>query len=512
MVAHPDHSRGSRVRGGVPLWFKASPGRSIGEASLAMSTPTLLVIHPPGPSRDHLLDAAARTGFTLQVCDSGLEGLAAFRQRSPDTMVASLDLLDMDGLGLVTSVREEAPDLSLVLVTARASVESAVAAIRLGVHDYLREPIDAGRLRALLSERYDDALRRRVRLFPAERSAGVSFHGMIGRSVPMQRLFRMLRTMAPHVRTALVSGETGTGKELVARALHQLGPRADRRFVVINCSAVVESLFESELFGHVRGAFTGATDAKPGLFELADGGTLFLDEVGELPPGVQAKLLRTIEFGEVHRVGSLEPRKVDVQVIAATNRELQVECDNGRFRRDLFYRLNVVDMHVPPLRERRDDIVYLANAFMRSTAARLAKPLSGLTSGAERLLREADWPGNVRELRNVIERACLMSEGRLVGELDIRGSLPAPRPSVHLGALRVARPATALPVQLAARDEDLEPLSDVEREHIMRALQHAGGNKKKAASLLGVSRRALYRKLERLDLGETIARRGQGAA
>ena len=235
-----------------------------------MSTPTLLVIHPPSPTRDLLLDIAVRLGFAVQVSDTGAEGLMAFRQRPPDTMVASLDVTDMEGLALVTSIRDEGPDLSLVLLTARASVESAVAAIRLGVHDYLREPVDVGKLRALLTDRFDDALRRRVRLFPAERSAGVSFHGMIGRSLPMQKLFRMLRTMAPHVRTALVSGETGTGKELVARALHQLGPRADRRFVVINCSAVVETLFESELFGHVRGAFTGATDAKPGLFELAD--------------------------------------------------------------------------------------------------------------------------------------------------------------------------------------------------------------------------------------------------
>ena len=481
-----------------------------------MSTPALLVIHPPSPARDLLQDAATRVGFAVHVCGTGTEGLAAFRQRPPDLAVASLDLDDVDGLHVVTSLREEAPDLPLVLMTGRASVESAVAAIRLGVHEYLREPIDFAKVERLLSDQYDDALRRRVRLFPAERSAGVAFHGMIGRSVPMQKLFRLLRTVAPHVRTALISGETGTGKELVARALHQLGTRADRRFVVINCSAVVESLFESELFGHVRGAFTGASEAKPGLFELADGGTLFLDEVGELPPGVQAKLLRAIEYGEVHRVGSLEPRKVDVTVIAATNRDLEAECDAGRFRRDLFYRLNVVDVTVPALRERRDDIAYLANNFMRSTATRLAKPLSGLTAGAERLLREADWPGNVRELRNVLERACLMAEGRLVGEIDIRNSLPAPR----------LRPVTAVPPMLPTLaplnhvprvttptvDADVEPLSDVEREHIMRALQRAQGNKKKAATLLGVSRRALYRKLERLDLGTTIARRGRGAA
>jgi two-component system response regulator AtoC len=476
-----------------------------------MSTPALLVIQPPSPARDALLDVADRVGFAMHVCATGTEGLAAFRQRQPDLAIASLDLEDIEGLRVVTSLREEAPDLPL-LMTGRASVESAIAAIRLGVQEYLRDPIDVEKVRRLLTDQYDDALRRRVRLFPAERSAGVAFHGMIGRSVPMQKLFRLLRTVAPHMRTALVGGETGTGKELVARALHQLGPRADRRFVVINCSAVVETLFESELFGHVRGAFTGATDSKPGLFELADGGTLFLDEVGELPPGVQAKLLRTIEYGEVHRVGSLEPRKVDVTIIAATNRDLDVECEEGRFRRDLYYRLNVVDVVVPPLRERRDDIVYLANSFMRATANRLAKPLTGLTAGAERLLREADWNGNVRELRNVIERACLMAEGRLVGELDVKSSLPVPR-------LRQAAPVVGsrpmpvpVPAALPVSSGDLEPLSDVEREHIMRALQRAQGNKKKAATLLGVSRRALYRKLERLDLGTTIARRGKGAA
>ncbi|MBA2356685.1 MAG: sigma-54-dependent Fis family transcriptional regulator [Acidobacteria bacterium] len=483
-----------------------------------MPNPSLLVIHSDAAARSVLLESAVHAGFAVHGTASGTEGLAAFRRGTPDVMIASLDVDDMDGLQLVASVRDEAPDLSLVLTTTTASVESAVAAIRLGARDYLRSPLDEQKLGRLLADEFDDAMRRRVRLFPAERSPGVSFHGMIGRSLPMQKLFRLLRTVAPHVRTALISGETGTGKELVARALHQLGPRAQRRFVVINCSAVVETLFESELFGHMRGAFTGATDSKPGLFELADGGTVFLDEVGELPLGVQAKLLRALEFGEIHRVGSLESRKVDVQVIAATNRELDDECEQGRFRLDLFYRLNVVEVRVPALRERRDDVVYLANHFMRATATRLAKSLSGLTAGAERLLREANWPGNVRELRNVLERACLMAEGHLIGELDVRASLPQPRrvPVPMVTAARAAAPAPMVGTQRPSApredDDDMEPLSEMEREHIVRALQRAGGNKKAAATLLGVSRRALYRRLERLDLGITIARRGRGAA
>jgi DNA-binding NtrC family response regulator len=472
-----------------------------------MSNPTLLIIAPDTPDRLLAVQASTAAGFAVHMVETGRDGVAACHVRAPDVIAAHLDMPDMDGLTLVRALRDEAPEAALILMTGRASVETAVEAIRLGARDYLRTPLDADRLGRLLADQHDASLRRRVHLFPAERSPSVAFHGMIGRSVPMQRLFRLLRLTAPHLQTALISGETGTGKELVARALHRLGTRADRRFVVINCSAVVESLFESELFGHVRGAFTGASESKAGLFEVADGGTLFLDEIGELPSSVQAKLLRAIEYGEVHRVGSLESRRVDVQILAATNRDLEAACDAGRFRRDLFYRLNVMDVRVPPLRERRDDIVYLASHFLREASTRLDKPMSGLTAGAERLLQAGDWPGNVRELRNVVERACLLSEGRLLGEADIRQSLPVPRAAVGIApAGEGDTPAAPVAVR------DVEPLSDMERDAIRRALQRAGGNKKAAATLLGVSRRALYRRLERLRLGDTITRRGRGAA
>ncbi len=324
---------------------------------------------------------------------------------------------------------------------------------------------------------------------------------MIGRGAVMQELFGMIRRLAPHVRTALVTGETGTGKELVARALHRLGPRRDRRFVTVNCSAVVETLFESELFGHVRGAFTGATENKQGLFELADNGTLFLDEIGELPPTVQAKLLRVLELGEVHRVGSLEPRKVNVHVVAATNRDLRAEVAAGRFRSDLYYRLNIVEVKVPALRDRREDIPYLTAAFVRETSERLQKPLAGLTPGAERLLGGAMWDGNVRELRNVIERASILADGDFITERELAISLPVVPYSPRQAA--IGQPV-APPAQAAGSD-DL--LATVEREHIQRALVRAHGNKKAAARMLGLSRRALYRRLERLDLGDTIMRR-----
>jgi transcriptional regulator with GAF, ATPase, and Fis domain len=268
--------------------------------------------------------------------------------------------------------------------------------------------------------------------------------------------------------------------------------------VTVNCSAVVESLFESELFGHVRGAFTGATDNKPGLFESADGGTLFLDEIGELPLTVQAKLLRVLELGEVHRVGSLEPRRVNVHVIAATNRDLRAEVAAGRFRSDLYYRLNVVEVKLPPLRERREDVPYLTAAFVRDATERLQKPLLGLTPGAERLLSAARWDGNVRELRNVIERACILTDGDLIGERELAMSMPAELPM----------PVPPAPASLAMPPvQNPELLTTVEREHIQRALVRAGGNKKAAAKMLGLSRRALYRRLERLDLAATITRR-----
>ncbi len=276
--------------------------------------------------------------------------------------------------------------------------------------------------------------------------------------------------------------------------------------MTVNCSAVVETLFESELFGHVRGAFTGATENKQGLFELADHGTLFLDEIGELPPSVQAKLLRVLELGEVHRVGSVEPRKVNVHVIAATNRDLRAEVVAGRFRSDLYYRLNIVEVRLPALRDRREDIPYLTAAFVRETSERLQKPLAGLTACAERLLGAAAWDGNVRELRNVIERACIMADGDVITERELSVSMPqvpyAP-----------PRPVTGAPAPTAAADatpsDDL--LITVEREHIQRALVRSHGNKKAAARMLGLSRRALYRRLERLDLGDTIMRRRDSA-
>jgi DNA-binding NtrC family response regulator len=460
--------------------------------------PVLVVVDDEQGILDVVGRFAQKSGFEVVTCSGGHEAIACLRSRRADLLMVDLRMPDVGGLEVLRSVRETDPRCQAVLMTGYASVETAVEAIKLGALDYLSKPFDFTRLEQLLSSVREEAERRRnVLAIESDLARRLEFCGMIGRSHVMQDLFGMIRRLAPHVRTALISGETGTGKELVARALHKLGPRKDRRFVTVNCSAVVETLFESELFGHVRGAFTGATENKPGLFEAADGGTLFLDEVGELPLTVQAKLLRVLELGEMNRVGSLDARRVNVHVIAATNRDLRAEVTAGRFRSDLYYRLNIVEVKLPPLRDRREDIPYLTAVFVRTSSERLRKPLAGMTAGAERMLGTARWEGNVRELRNVIERACILADSDVISERELETSMPTGAGAqVHHDHVRTD-----------GLDEP-ELLTTVEREHIQRALARANGNKKAAAKMLGVSRRALYRKLERLDLSATITRRG----
>jgi two-component system response regulator HydG len=466
--------------------------------------PLIVIVDDEQGILDVVSRVARRAGYDAMTYSNGRDAIAALQTTRADLVLVDLRMPEVGGLDVLRAIRDTNPRCQAVLMTGYASVDTAVEAIKLGATDYLSKPLDFGRLEQLLANVRDDLDRRRNLLaIESDLARRLEFCGMIGRGPAMQELFGMIRRLAPHVRTALVSGETGTGKELVARALHQLGPRRERRFVTVNCSAVVETLFESELFGHVRGAFTGATDNKSGLFELADGGTLFLDEIGELPLSLQAKLLRVLELGEVHRVGSLDPRTVNVYVVAATNRDLRAEVAAGRFRSDLYYRLNIVEVALPPLRDRREDIPYLTAAFVRETSDRLQKPLLGLTPGAERVLAMAPWDGNVRELRNVIERACILADGDFITERELSISMPPVRQTPR-------SPAVAAAGQDSAASADL--LVTVEREHIQRALVRARGNKKAAARMLGLSRRALYRRLERLDLGDTIIRRRDPAA
>ena len=446
---------------------------------------------------------AVGEGFDAETTENSSEALVQLLERPADVVLLDVRMPGVSGLDMLRSIRATSPRSKVVLMTGFGSIEDAVDAVKLGATDYLTKPFDVARLRHLLRDMRTEAeLRRAVLTLERDVAARLEFCGMIGRGPAMQDVFDLIRRLAPHASTILVTGETGTGKELVARALHRLGSRDHGRFVAVNCSAVVESLFESELFGHVRGAFSGATEHKPGLFEGADGGTLFLDEVAELPLPVQAKLLRVLEDGEVQRVGSVYPRKVDVRLIAATNRDIGAAVAAGRFRPDLFYRLNIVEVALPPLRDRREDIPYLTAAFVRGFSQRFRKPLVGLTSGAERVLAEATWDGNVRQLRNVLERACILADSEYVTESDLAGIMRDQRMTTF--SARVApRPVPA---------DATAPLVTVEREHIVRTLQQVRGNKAVAARLLGISRRAFYRQLERHGLHQRIPADSRGPA
>jgi DNA-binding NtrC family response regulator len=425
-------------------------------------------------------------GFDVVVCASAAEAVAGLAGHPADMAFVDLRMPETNGIDLLRQIRDTVPACEVVLMSGSATIDSAVEAVKLGARDYLTKPLDFDRVTALLKDVREEVARRQRLLRIESRAARVlEFHGMLGRSAAMQEVFSLIRRLAPHVRTVLITGETGTGKELVARALHQEGPRRSRRFVTVNCSAVVETLFESELFGHVRGAFTGATEHKPGLFEAADGGTLFLDEIGELPLSVQAKLLRVLEDGLVQRVGALEPRRVNTCVFAATNRDLYRDAAAGRFRSDLLFRLNAVEVTLQPLRNRREDIPYLTSAFVADCARRLKKPIVGVTPAAERVLANRAWQGNVRELRNVIERACILAEGSLITDRDVGRDHVVSRPE---GA-----GADAPRLVPGTRDGD-------ERDRIVDVLRSVAGNKQAAARTLGISRRALYRRLERHGL------------
>jgi DNA-binding NtrC family response regulator len=449
------------------------------------AVPPVLLVVDDEPGMLALVERAVRsTGYRVVSHTSAREALAMMPAQRADIALVDLQMPELGGLDVLRAIRHAQPQCGVILMTAHASVDSAIEAVKLGALDYLTKPLDLARLRELLTGEREDGLRR-AELLAAENATAhrLELCGMIGRSAVMQQLFGLTRRVAPHARTALVTGETGVGKEGIARAIHSQGPRRSKRFITVNCSAVVETLFESELFGHARGAFTGATENKPGMFEAADGGTLFLDEIGELPAAVQAKLLRVLETGEVQRVGSVQAKNVDVRIVAATNRDLRAEAEAGRFRSDLFYRLNIVELAVPALRERREDIPYLTAAFVKEFSARFGKEIEGVSSAAERVLMSATWPGNVRELRNVLERACMLADGPTLTERDVSAAMPASR--------------VPTPVAGTTAPEGLEA---VEREHIVRVLGEVRGNKLAAARRLGISRRTLYRRLERHGL------------
>jgi DNA-binding NtrC family response regulator len=438
-------------------------------------------------SRDHGLDVVSRSGVA--------DALKDIRELRPDAVVVDLQTPGTNGIELLRAMRDVYPSCAVILVTGQASVDSTIEAVKLGVLDCLSRPPEFDRLRDALTTVVKGIGRRETRLKQdAQAARQFEFHGIIGRSAPMQDLFDAIRRLAPHAWSLIIAGEAGTGKELVARALHRVGPRRDQRFVTLHCSTAGATLLESALFGHVRGAFAGAIEARVGAFEEADGGTLFLDEIAHVPPSVQPKLLRAIETGEAQPMGAVDARRFDVRVIAGTARDLRAEVAAGRLQRDFIKRVSAVRLNVPALRERREDIPLLTAAFLYEYALRTNGAISGLTTAAERVLQHASWDGNIRELKDVVERACSMSDSRLLGEREI------------LAAIAVVSGETVARASAEAHDggRETDLLSSAQRRQIERVLTRVGGNKTEAARLLGISRRALYRWLERL--GSTARR------
>jgi len=386
-------------------------------------------------------------------------------------------------------------------MTAHYSSESAVEAIRKGASDYLNKPVSLGILRERIGKLVEEARTRQLSFqLEDELRTSSEFQGIIGRSPLMWDMFSRIRRVAPHYRTLLITGETGTGKDLAARAIHNLSPVASGRYVVLNCSAVVETLFESELFGHVKGSFTGATQDKPGLFEHAHGGTLFLDEIGDMPLGTQAKLLRVLQNQEVQRVGALRAHQVNVRVIAATNHDLRTAITERRFREDLYYRLSMVEIQMPRLTDRREDLPLLQHHFVARFAAQYGKEIRGLTQLAQVRLSQHPWPGNVRELENVIGYAAMMTMTDLIDVPDLHEYLQAPPGHKE-------RSTMPLPVLEA------DSFAVQERLLVMRALESAGGNQTQAARILRISRDRLRYKikkhnLDKPDLGQASAAAG----
>ncbi len=448
----------------------------------------ILVVDDEPGLRSVLSTILREEGHELTTAVDGIAALEELEKESVDLILCDVRMPRLDGLSFLTSYRERDGRAIVIMMSAYLDDEAALEAMRRGAYDYIPKPFRADQVVLIVRKAIErERLRSEVQRLRDELRIVRGTDEIIGRSEAMRELQALAQKAARHPTTVLITGESGTGKELIARLVHRQSPRAERPFVAVNCGAIPEALLESELFGHVKGAFTGATAARAGLFEEADGGTILLDEIGELPGALQVKLLRALQEGQIRRVGDNGERTVDVRIVAATSRDLEVEVAENRFRSDLFYRLNVVRLHLPPLRERRHDVADLAKHFVAMHATRLGLGVRSISQAAINALMEHDWPGNVRELENVIERGLVSVDGEELDEGHVAGILARPVSSA-------AQPAG---------DEDLSVkrrTAALEETLIRRALERTGGNRTRAALLLDLSHRALLYKIREYGL------------
>lgn len=441
-------------------------------------TARILVVDDEVSVRESLHDWLKDSGHEVFTAANGGEALEIVKDKKPEIVITDLVMPGMDGLELTKKVKELFPDIEVIVITAYGSVATAIAAIKEGAYDYVEKPFCPERVELLLEK-----LMERQKLIKENVSLKQKledryrFEGIIAKSNKMRQIFEVVKVVAKSNATVLITGESGTGKELVARAIHSLSPRRDNPFVVVSCAALPESLLESELFGHERGSFTGAIAQKKGKFEYANKGTLFLDEIGDISANIQVHLLRVIEEKEFSRVGGNEPIRVDVRIISATNKDLKKAVEQGEFREDLYYRLNVVRIDLPPLRERKEDIPLLAEHFLKKFSAENQKEITGFSPEAREFLLRYEWPGNVRELENAIERAVILTKNNLVALADL-----------------TYRDFSTLAVTGSKR------IDEVEKSHILSVLKETKGNFSEAARVLGITRMTLYNKMKAYGL------------
>ncbi len=451
------------------------------------SSPLVVVVDDETGSRESMALAVEKAGLPVKTFDSARTALE-YLEDAPSVQVAICDLRmpDIDGLGFLAEVREKELDLAVILVTGFGSIESAVEAMQVGADDYLTKPVDLYELRRRVMNVLENRqLKVEVTNLRQMLDKRYGFDSIIGSSEPMERLFEQMRQVAPTRASVLITGESGTGKELVAKAIHQSSQRNDGTFLAINCGAIPSDILESELFGHEKGSFTGATGRKIGKFEMANGGTLFLDEISELYPELQVKLLRVLEERQMMRVGGGEVIDLDFRLLAATNRDLEAEVEAGRFRQDLLYRLKVVTLHIPPLRDRLEDLPLLCDHFLTMFGELEDKPELTLSTEALEALAQHDWPGNVRELRNVLESVAIFHQGGVIEISDL--------PAEFRSAREAAAPASG---RIQATIGAPKTMAEIERQAILETLERTGGKRSEAAKLLEIGLRTLQRKLK----------------